>query len=162
MSCNDIRERLQELWEGHPTSEIREHLQQCSDCASYSRDLRLVRAGLNLWKQDSAPEASIGFAGRLVRQLGEMSNAARVVNFFELVGRRFVYATLAAAMLVMLAISIPSSGPVRSLSANDVQIPASPTEVSVAYLDPMGDAVVQETPELPPPSSTPIVPNEVK
>jgi len=96
MRCNDIRDRLDSLWEGGKMTEVRQHLTQCPSCAGYYRDLRLVRSGLHLWKREEAPEPSLGFAERLVRQLGELSKAPSVADFFERVGRRFVYATLAS------------------------------------------------------------------
>ena len=114
----------------------------------YHRDLRLVRAGFHLWKREEAPEPSLGFAERLVRQLGEMSKAPSVADFFERVGRRFVYATLALTFLALLALALPSTGPVRGLSAADIQIPAQ--EASLAYSDPMGETGLQESPDLAP------------
>ena len=158
MRCNDVRERLDILWEGQQPGELREHLAQCAACSRYHRDLRLVRAGFHLLKQEEVPEPSLGFAERLVRQLGEISKAPNVADFFERVGRRFVYATLALALLAVLALALPSTGPVQSLSAADIQVPAQ--EASLAYSDPMG-AGLQETPE-PVPVETPAVTNEVK
>ena len=105
-------------------AEVRQHLTQCASCAGYHRDLRLVRAGFRLWKREEAPEPSLGFAERLVRQLGEMSKAPSVADFFERVGRRFVYATLVLTFLALLALALPSTGPVRGLTAADIQMPA--------------------------------------
>ena len=122
MRCDDIRDRLDDLWEGEETAEVRQHLTQCASCARYYRDLRLVRSGFRLLKREEAPEPSLGFAERLVRQLGELSKAPSVADFFERVGRRFVYATLVLTFLALLALALPSTGPVRGLSAADIQI----------------------------------------
>ena len=161
MSCHHIREHLLELWGAGETAEVREHLRQCASCASYHRDLRLTRAGLLLWKRDEAPEPSLGFAERLVRQLSEASRVPSVADFFERVGRRFVYATLALTFLALLAIALPATGPVRGLTAADIQMPTP--ETLLAYSDPMGENVVLEFPE---PAATetpaPYVTNEVK
>jgi hypothetical protein len=160
MRCEDIRERLDNLWEGEETAEVRQHLTQCASCFSYHRDLRLLRVGLQLWKHEAAPEPSLGFAERMVRQIGEITNAPSVVDFFERVGRRFVYATLALAFLALLALALPS-GPVRGLSAADIQIPTQ--EALLAYSDPMGDTGMQESPELAPMETpAPAVTDEVK
>ena len=121
MRCDDIRDRLDELWEGEETAEVRQHLTQCASCAKYYRDLRLVRSGFRLLKREEATEPSLGFAERLVRQLGELSKAPSVADFFERVGRRFVYATLVLTFLALLALALPSTGPVRGLSAADIQ-----------------------------------------
>ena len=161
MRCNHIRERLDNLWEGEETAELRQHLTQCAACARYYRDLRLVRAGLRLWQREEAPEPSLGFAERLVRQLGELSKAPSVADFFEQVGRRFVYATFVLTFLAVLAVALPPTGPVRGLSASDLQMSAQ--EASLAYSDPIGETGLQETPDLPPEETpAPGVSNEVK
>jgi len=160
MRCDDIRELLDNLWEGEETAEIRQHLTQCASCSSYHRDLRLLRAGLQLWKHEGAPEPSLGFAERMVRQIGKITDAPTAADFFERVGRRFVYATLVLAFVALLALALPS-GPVRGLSAADIQIPTQ--EVLLAYSDPMGDTGVQEAPELAPVETpAPAVTDEVK
>lgn len=159
MRCDDIRNRLDELWEIGETPEIREHLAQCAGCARYHRDLRLVRAGFLLMRREEVVQPTLGFAGRLVRQLGQVSRVPNVADFFERVGRRFVYATLVVTFLALLALVLPSTGPIRGLSAADM--PAQ--EAAVAYSDPMDDTGLQESPDLPPVESpAPAVPNEVK
>jgi hypothetical protein len=161
MRCDDIRERLDVIWEGGETAEVRRHLTNCPSCAWYYRDLRLVRRGLHLLKDEEAPAPSLGFAERLVRQLGELSKAPSVADFFERVGRRFVYATLVLTFLALLALALPPAGPVRGLSVADIQISAQ--EASLAYSDPMGETSLQESPELAPAEApAPVVTNEVK
>ena len=138
-----------------------EHLTQCPSCFQYHHDLRLVRAGFHLWRHEEPVEPSLGFAERLVRQLGELSKAPSVADFFERVGRRFVYATLVLTLLALLALTLPSTGPVRGLGAADIQISAQ--EASLAYSDPIGEAGGQETPDVAPVEApAPAVTNEVK
>jgi hypothetical protein len=97
----------------------------------------------------------------MVRRLGEISTAPTLAEFFERVGRRFVYATLVLTFLALLAMAVPSTGPVRGLSSNDIQI--SSQEASLAYSDPVGDPGVQEAPEFTPAETPePAVTNEVK
>jgi hypothetical protein len=161
MRCDDIRNRADEVWEGEETAEFRQHLTQCPACAGYYRDLRLVRSGFRLLKREEAVAPSLGFAERLVRQLAEVSKAPSVADFFERVGRRFVYATFVLTCLVLLALALPPTGPVRGLTAADIQM--STQEASLAYSDPMGDTNLQESPDLAPEDSpAPAVPNEVK
>jgi predicted anti-sigma-YlaC factor YlaD len=161
MPCDDIRDRLDHLWEGEETPEIRRHLAQCTACKQYYRDLRLVHAGFHLWKREAAPEPTLGFAERLVRQLGEISRTPSVADFFERVGRRFVYATLALTFLALLALALPSSGPVRGLSYADIYIPSQ--EASLANSDPMGEIALQESPDwMPGEVAAPAGANEVK
>ena len=161
MQCNDVRNRLDEFWDGEVPAEFRHHLTECANCARYLRDLRLVRAGFRLWQREAAVEPSLGFADRLVRQLDDLSKSPVVTDFFERVGRRFVYATLVLTFLALLALAVPSTGPVRGLTVADIQI--SPQEASLAYSDPMGESGLQESPEPAPVNSrVPAVPNEVK
>ena len=161
MRCEHLRERLDNLWEGGETAEDRQHLTECGACARYYRDLRVVRAGLRLWKREAAPEPTLGFAERLVRQLGELGKAPSVADFFEQVGRRFVYATLALTFFALLAMALPPTGPIRGLSVADIQI--SPQEASLAYSDPIGETSLQESPDVAPEEvPAPAVPNEVK
>jgi len=161
MRCEDIRARLDELWEGEATAEVRQHLAACAECARDHRDLRLVRAAFRLWKAEEIVAPTLGFHQRLVRRLGAFGNAPSLADFFEQVGRRFVYAALVLTSLVLLALALPSTGPVRGLSAADLQMPAQ--EALVAYSDPMGETGWQESPELTPVEApAPAVPNEVK
>jgi len=162
MRCDDVRDRLDDLWEGEGGAEVRQHLTQCASCARYHRDLRLVGAGLRLLKHEEAVEPSLGFAERLVRQLGEMSKAPSVADFFEHVGRRFVYASLVMTFLALLALALPSTGPVRGLTAADIQMPTT-QEASLAYSDLTGETSLQESPDLAPVEpAAPTVTDEVK
>jgi anti-sigma factor RsiW len=161
MRCDDIHDRLDDLWESAETAEVRQHLTECAACTRYYRDLRLVRAGFRLWKRDAVIEPSLGFAERLVRQLGEMGKAPSLADFFELVGRRFVYATLVLTFFALLALALPSTGPVRGLSASDIQMSAQ--EAMLANADPMGETGLQESPDLAPVQApAPAVTKEVK
>jgi hypothetical protein len=161
MRCDDVRDRLDILWEGRQPAEVLEHVRQCPSCSQYQRDLRLVRAGFQLWKREEPVEASLGFAERVVRQLSELSKTPGVSDFFERVGRRFVYATLVLTLLALLALTLPSAGPVRGLGAADIQISAQ--EASLAYSDPIGETGVQESPDMAPAEApSPAVMNEVK
>jgi anti-sigma factor RsiW len=148
MRCDDIRERVDEVWEVEERAEVRQHLTQCPACAEYYRDLRLVRSGFRLLKREEAPEPSLGFAERLVRQLGELRKAPSLADFCELVGRRFVYASLVLTFLALLAVALPPTGPVRGLAVADIQISAQ--EASLAYSDPMGETSVQDASDLAP------------
>jgi predicted anti-sigma-YlaC factor YlaD len=163
MRCDEVRERLDGLWEGEQPIEVRQHVAQCASCEGYYRDLRWVCAGLRLLKAEEAPQPSLGFAERLVRQLEEMTRQTNVADFFEQVGRRFVYATLVLTFLTLLAVVLPSTGPVRGLGTAD--FPVSAQEASLGYSDPMGESGLQEAPDLAPVESVlPAIPtqNEVK
>jgi hypothetical protein len=95
----------------------------------------------------------------LVRQLGELGKAPSVEDFFERVGRRFVYATLVLTFLTLLALALPSTGPIRGLTSAD--LPAQ--EATLAYSDPIGENGLQVVPDLMPVEApTPPVKNEVK
>jgi len=138
MRCEDLEERLAEFWDGTPSSEVAQHVAQCKVCAHRFRDLQLVRAGFGLLAHEQIPEPSLGFAERLARQLGEMGKRPVLGEFLESVGRRFVYATLALTFLVLLALALPSAGPVRGVSSSDVMMPAQ--ETTLARIDPMSES----------------------
>jgi hypothetical protein len=142
MRCDDIRGRLDTLWEGDPAPEFRQHLGQCVACARYFRDMRLVRTGLQALKHEAPPEPSTGFAERLVRQLGELSKQHAVGEFFEQAGRRFVYATLVLAFLMLLALALPETGPVRGQAAVDFLMPGQ--EATLLRSDPLGEISSQD------------------
>lgn len=144
MSCEKYRVQIADQWDTEESAELCRHLVQCPACAAYRRDLGLIRAGLHLLKYEAVPEPSVGFAERLVRQL---SQAPSVTEFLERVGRRFVYAALVLTSLVLLALAMPETGPVRGLTLSDIQI--STQEASLAYTDPIGEMGMQETPDAP-------------
>jgi hypothetical protein len=160
MRCDNIRDRLDALWDGQLPAEVLEHVKECPSCSQYQRDLRLVRTGFQLWKREVPVEPSLGFAERLVRQLSELSKTPSVSDFFERVGRRFVYATLVLTLLALLALTLPPTGPVRGLGAADIQISAQ--EASLAYSDPIGETGVQEPFDAAPEAPAPAVTNEGK
>jgi len=161
MRCEDMHDRLDVLWEGEETVEVRQHLARCPACARYHRDLRLVRAGFRLLKGEEVVEPSLGFAERLVRHLGSLGKVPSLADFFEQAGRRFVYATLVLTFLALLALVLPSTGPVRGLSAADLQLPAQ--EAVLAYSDPIGESGLQASPDLAPVEApAPAVRNEGK
>jgi len=161
MRCDDLREKFELLWEEPLSAEMREHLTRCVACSQYHRDLRLVRSGLRMWKNEEAVTPSVGFAERLVRQLGELSKAPSVADFFERIGKRFVYATMVLTLMVLLGLALPASGPVRGLAATDIQISGS--DAYLASSNPMGEFEAQEIPEAAPNAvNAPDTTNEAK
>lgn len=73
--------------------------------------------GFRLLAQDAGPEPSWGFSGRVVRRLNELAEAERgAAALIERAGRRVVWATLALTLTAVLALVVPSSGPVRAAS----------------------------------------------
>ena len=123
MRCEQVREMLEEGIEAD-SSLVMDHLRQCLGCEAYERDWRLVRAGMMALAQEIPPEPLLGFANRLVRRLDEGFLPLRLVGeFFETAGRRVVYFTLLLATALLLAIALPSTGPVRGRPATDVSWP---------------------------------------
>jgi len=136
MRCEDVREQVDELWAGEVPAAVRLHLASCPACAGYVRDLRLVRTGFHLLTGEPAPEPSLGFAARLVRRLKESSEQDAREAFFESVGRRFVYATLTLVMFLVLALVVPSTGPVRAAATPDLLM--AEQEATMVRPDPVG------------------------
>jgi hypothetical protein len=136
MRCEDVRKHVDALWAGEVPAEIRVHFAACPACAEYLRDVRLVRTGLHFLGQDAAPEPTLGFAARLVRRLSEFAEQDAQQQFFEYVGRRFVYATLVLAMIMVLALVVPSTGPVRAAATPDLVM--AEQEAVLVRPDPVG------------------------
>ena len=119
MDCKAIRDLVSDLRGGELSAEAREHLSKCAGCRGFLRDARLVHAGFCALAEEAAPQASFGFASRLVRRLQEWEEKGARQEFFETVGRRFVYATLALTLALLLSLALPTSGPVRGVAGAD-------------------------------------------
>lgn len=127
MRCKDVVTTLEEMGTNAPPQSITEHLSGCPACADNFKDLRLLRAGFRTLAEDRAPDASFGFASRVMRRLDDMVDSGRgAAEFLERAGRRFVLATLLLAMSMLLALVLPSSGPVRGPSNDEAYL--SPPE----------------------------------
>jgi anti-sigma factor RsiW len=131
MRCGKARRLMLEENEGRSVR-LEEHLSGCPACAAYARDWASLRSGMRRLAMQAAPEPSLGFAGRLVRNLQEASGAQRTGEFFlERAGRRFVYAALLATFLLFAVLVVPRSSPVRS-TATTVEIEAAQPETMAA------------------------------
>lgn len=130
MDCKEIRDLVSELWGDELPAEAREHLSKCAGCEVFWRDARLVQAGFRGLAEEAAPEASLGFASRVVRRLQEWEERGARSEFFETVGRRFVYATFALTLALLLSLALPTSGPVRGVAGADFLGLQSPSQAS--------------------------------
>jgi len=119
MNCQAMRELVSDLGAGELSAEAREHVGQCAACRRLLGDARLMQAGFRALAEEAAPEASLGFASRVIRRLREWQTQGERQEFFETVGRRFVYATLALTLALLLSLALPSSGPVRGVAGAD-------------------------------------------
>jgi len=119
MDCKTIRDLVTDLGGAELTPEARQHVTECSGCQGFLRDARLLHAGFRVLAEEAAPEASFGFAARLIRRLQAWEEKSARSEFFETVGRRFVYATLALTLALLLSFALPTSGPVRGFGGVD-------------------------------------------
>ena len=149
MRCKDVREKIDALWEEGLSDEVCQHLAECRACEGYAREARLVRAGLRVLAEDAAPEASLGFVTRLLRQLDAPSQEEVAAAFLERVGKRFVYAAALLTLGVLLALALPASGPVRGPLPDTLM--AQPEIVS-ARPDPLGGSDMPEFRDALPPA----------
>jgi hypothetical protein len=94
-------------------------MSKCAGCEVYWRNARFLQAGFRALAEETPPDASFGFASRLVRRLQEWEATGARSEFFETVGRRFVYATLALTLALLLSLALPSTGPVRGVAGAD-------------------------------------------
>ncbi len=149
MRCKDVREKIDALWEEGISDEVCQHLAECRACEGYAREARLVRAGLRVLAEDAAPEASLGFVTRLLRQLDAPSQEEVAAAFLERAGKRFVYAAALLTLGVLLALAVPASGPVRGPLPD--MLMAQPEIVS-ARPDPLGGSDTPEFRDVSPPA----------
>ena len=112
MRCDVVRRILGESLETPP--EFAAHLSSCPSCAEYARRWERLRAGLVALRKEEPPEASLGFAERLRRRLEAVRTESERQQFVVQAGRRMIYATLPAALILVLGLLLPSSGPLRS------------------------------------------------
>lgn len=121
MRCEQLLEDLQAFETAELPAPLREHLASCGTCRSYAEDWRLARAGFRLLASEALPELSPGFAARLLRHVDGLAEAGRSSEeFLERVGLRFVYASLLLTVTVLLALLLPSSGPLRARTTADL------------------------------------------
>ncbi|MGH9445382.1 MAG: hypothetical protein ACRD3O_06625 [Terriglobia bacterium] len=111
MRCKDVREMLVETRRENLPSGVREHLDHCSDCQSDAVGQLWLAGGMMFLAQESVPEPSIGFSTRVLRRIEDEREES--AKFLERAGRRVVYATLVLVFFLLLAMIVPSSGPVR-------------------------------------------------
>ena len=130
MRCKEVRRRLLKAEDlGRPPA-LEVHLQGCPVCAAFERDWGQLRAGLQRTAQDPVPEPSLGFTTRLaVRLQAAVAEQGAGALFLERAGRRSVYAALLAAFLLVLAVLLPGSGPLRAPSTADIYL-AEPEAVA--------------------------------
>jgi anti-sigma factor RsiW len=115
MRCEEFRQTIEETRNREASAALREHLGQCAACAEYARDWRTVRAGLDLLSAEPAPEPRLGFAARVLKRLEESTRTLTSrEELLERAGRRMVYATLFVVLALVLALVVPTSGPVRA------------------------------------------------
>lgn len=121
MRCEETREALEEARTKEPCGLAREHLASCTACQAYAREWRLVGMGFRALAEERVPEPSVGFAARVVRRLEEATQPASFgEEFVELAGRRVVFACLLLALAFLMALVLPSSGPLRGPATADV------------------------------------------
>jgi len=119
MNCQAMRDWVSDLAGGELSAEAREHVSQCAACRRHLGDAHLLHAGFRALAEEAVPEASFGFASRVIRRLREWQEDGARQEFFATVGRRFVYATLALTLALLLSLVLPSSGPVRGVAGAD-------------------------------------------
>ncbi len=107
--------------------------------------------GFRLLAQDAVPEPSWGFSERVARRLNESAQAERgAADLIERAGRRVVWATLALTLTAVLALVVPSSGPVRAATEPEYLVAqpatASGQNYEIVDVDNGDDATPRATP----------------
>jgi anti-sigma factor RsiW len=121
MRCEEVRNRLVEVWPQEAPEPVRGHLATCAKCRLYARDWERVRAGFAALAAEPAPEPSWGFKERVLRRLEEAPDTVGFAEeFFERAGRRVVYAAGVLALMLLLVMAVPSSGPLRGPTAAEL------------------------------------------
>ncbi|HVA01471.1 MAG TPA: hypothetical protein VMV34_07430 [Terriglobia bacterium] len=112
MRCDVVQRMIEEGLE-RPAA-IQAHLASCPACKEYVRQWELLCAGFAALGKEEPPLASLGFSERLVRRLREARDSQTGQQFLLQAGRRMVYATLLVAVMLILGLLLPSSGPLRT------------------------------------------------
>lgn len=148
MRCKEVQESLAETGAMTLTAPGREHLERCSVCQAYARDWGLLRSGFRALAAEQVAEASLGFAARVARRIEEAARRGNAeAEFLERVGRRVVYVTSVLALVAILALALPSSGPVRSPASADLLLAQS--EVVATESNPIFAEEASDNPSLP-------------
>jgi len=135
MRCDRVREIVEQESLEAASPPVHEHLVACAACREYARDWDLLRAGFHALGEEPVPEPSSGFVPRLLRQLEAVPEPSLAEEFFERVGRRVVYVTSLVALILLLALALPPSGPLRGPAAAEAL--GEPVEVVMAGSDPV-------------------------
>ena len=113
MRCDAVRQVLEEGVERQPAVQV--HLDSCTACKEYLQHWEMLHSGLVALRNEIPPEPSIGFTTRLMRRLENAPVDLRFgQQFVDQIGRRVVYASLMVALMLMMLLMLPSSGPYRS------------------------------------------------
>ena len=114
MRCREIQESL---LAGEIDTGVDEHLRGCASCRTFGHELELLRGGFRALAAEPAPDPSWGFASRVVRRLQEHPAGE---EFLERIGRRVVYAASLLAIVLLMALALPSSGPFRGPTSAEI------------------------------------------
>lgn len=115
MRCKSVRDVLSSPANGAAPEAVNQHLERCQRCRSYAADCAKLRAGMRGLAAEPQPEPSWGFSARVLRRLGsETAERLASPEFLESAGRRVILATLVLVFTLLLAMILPSSGPVRT------------------------------------------------
>jgi anti-sigma-K factor RskA len=134
MKCDDVRTILEETRDRNAPEAALTHLASCALCAEWWQEWQMMTEGFRLLSADAGPEPSWGFSERVLRRLQETAEAARGgADLIERAGRRVVWATLALTLTAVLALVVPSSGPVRAASEPDSLVVQTQASSSDSY-----------------------------
>ena len=134
MRCEKVRESVWETGREQPSADVRQHIESCAACRSYVSDFSILGAGLHALRSEAVPEASWGFRDRVLRRLGEQKTPGSAApEFLDSAGRRVILATLVLVFTMLLAMILPSSGPVRRESSVDTYYSQAETATAVSY-----------------------------
>jgi hypothetical protein len=121
MRCSEIRKQLGIFASADSTPSVRDHLLICSSCRAEAEAQKLLHAGFKSLAQEPVPEVSVGFVARLMRQLDSAALSGDPAReFLERAGRRVLYASLALALTVLVALMTPASSPLRGSSGTEI------------------------------------------
>lgn len=158
MRCEAVRQIVEDGLKRLPAVEV--HIKSCSACREYVRQWEMIRAGLVELRGEEPPEPSIGFTTRVMRKL-ENSSAELPFGqqFIDQIGRRVVYATLMVALMLVLILALPSSGPLRSTGISEsILVQAQVATLSneqVLGVDGLDDSDSSDSSPAPAPSGSP-------
>ena len=119
MRCREVQEKLAELSRKDSAPEaLTAHMEACSECRRVQVLLLGFGHGAELLRQESVPEPSAAFWPRLQARLEVDADRPSLEAVLERVGRKMIWATSLATLLLGLGLVFETEAPTAAETAS--------------------------------------------